>query len=122
MIRVVNKRNYSGPGENIGRPSPLGNPWSHKPSKYAIILVKSTREAIDKFRDWIESEPENLPDKTPEEKELKRLLILAKKELQRLVEIYKSTKELVLICWCVPADCHGFVIADIIHEIVRDLT
>ena len=102
MIQVVNKRNYSGPGEYIGRPqSPLGNLWSHKSSKYAI-LVKSRREAIDKYKDWIDAEPEDSP---------------AKKELRRLAEIYKKTGELVLICWCSPASCHGHYISELIHNI-----
>lgn len=103
MIRVVNKRTYKGEGEYIGRPSPLGNPFSHiKSSRYASIMVSSRREAMARYPDWLESQPEDSE---------------AKKAFRALVEKYEKTGELVLICWCAPADCHGHILADMIEEV-----
>ena len=106
MILVVNKRSYHGVGEYIARPSPLGNPYSHLASKWAEHKVKSREEAVEKYREWFDSQPEDSP---------------AKQEFRRLVEKYKKDGELTLICWCSPADCHGYVLAEKIHEVVGDL-
>jgi hypothetical protein len=103
MIRVINKRHHpDADGEYIGRPSPLGNPFSHiKSSKYASIMVSTRREAVSRYREWLEEQPEDSE---------------AKKAFRNLVEKYKRDNELVLICWCAPADCHGHVLADMIEE------
>ena len=104
MIQVVNKRTYKGEGEYIGRPSPLGNPYSHiKSSKYENIIVSTRREAIRRYSGWLEEQPEDSE---------------AKKMFNRLVQKYKDEGKLTLICWCVPHDCHGHILADMIEEIV----
>ena len=89
MTRVVNRRRdlfdvY------IGRPSPFGNPFSHKPFTMAQYRVSSREEAIARFREWFLAQPE--------------LVARARREL----------KGKVLGCWCKPAACHGDVIAEII--------
>ena len=104
MIQVVNKRFYKGEGEYIGRPSPLGNPFSHLSSNFAT-KVASRREAIDKYEDWLSSQDDSSPAKT---------------ELLRLSQVYKDKGELTLICWCAPSECHGHVLAKKIQEIVDE--
>jgi hypothetical protein len=105
VIFVVNKRLYSGEGEPIYRgASPLGNPFTHlNNSKYAEFKVKTRRESIDKYEEWLEGQPEDSD---------------AKVELYRLARMYKDTGELTLICFCAPYECHGNIISRMIHNIV----
>jgi hypothetical protein len=70
----------------IGRPSALGNPFSHKKDTIAKFLVSSRDEAVDKFEDYF------LHDI---------------KLLSWLIDIREKT----LGCWCTPARCHGDVLA-----------
>ena len=87
-IRVVNKRNYTGDGEYIGRPSPLGNPFR--------IGEDGTREeTIQKYRTWLW---EQMQQQTPAYIEL---LQLAKKA---------ERVPLNLVCSCAPEPCHGDII------------
>lgn len=76
----------------IGRPSKWGNPYTHlKDSKtLAKYVVGSRQEAIDKYREWILTQPELL------------------KDLQEL-------KGKVLGCWCKPKECHGDVLIELIE-------
>lgn len=75
----------------IGRPSKWGNPFSHKPSTLAEIKVATRQEAIDKYREWIRSQPELLA--SLEELRGKRLG-----------------------CWCRPKLCHGDVLLELLGE------
>ena len=69
----------------IGRPGPWGNPFE--------IGKDGTREeVIQKFRDWILSEP---------------LL------MQELVTLKGKT----LGCWCSPKPCHGDVLIDLVKNL-----
>ena len=95
MIRIENKRTYSGPGEYVGRPSVLGNPFP---------IIKGnpqfTRDKVVKdYRDWLVT----MYDKEP----------AIRNELHRLAGI----ENLVLICWCSPLSCH----AEIIREAVLSI-
>jgi hypothetical protein len=76
----------------IGRPSPWGNPFSHRPGTLAEFRVATRDEAIDAFERWFLSQPE--------------LLAKAKNELRGRV----------LGCWCHPRRCHGDVIARIVND------
>ena len=102
MIKVVNKRTYKGPGEYIGRPSSLGNPYSHQENTIAQFKVATRDDSIDKYDIWLD---EQLKSDTA-----------AKREFDRLVEIYKNTGELTLVCWCDPLRCHGHSIKKRIEE------
>ena len=73
----------------IGRPSKWGNPFSHMDGTLAKFKVSSRQEAVDKYREWILSQPE--------------LVATARRELAGKV----------LGCWCKPASCHGDVLAAI---------
>lgn len=70
----------------IGRPSKWGNPFSHIKGKSAAIYLTTTREeAIQKYEEWIKTQPD---------------LMAALPEL----------KGKVLGCWCSPKPCHGDIL------------
>jgi hypothetical protein len=95
MITVENKRNYSGQGVYIGRPSVLGNPFS--------VQQYGREQCIEKYRAWLKSEY------------AKHGKVYA--EIQRLVEIAEQG-DLVLVCWCSPEPCHGEVLKRVIEHLV----
>ncbi len=102
-IIVVNKRTYHGPGEYIGRPGVLGNPYSHiKKGTLAKHLVDSRKESIKRYGSWIREQIAYNP--------------CVRGEFFRLVRKYQTEKFLVLICWCKPEDCHGDILAEMIKE------
>lgn len=107
MIFVFNKKDYNGEGEYIGRPSVLGNPYSHLENTKALFKVSSRDEAVEKFELWAREQLKSDNDFS--------------KEFERLVDKYKKEKCLVLICWCSPSSCHGHILADLIKEKVNDL-
>lgn len=76
---------------DITRPGPWGNPFSHKPSKYAIAIVGSRQQAIAAFEDWLLN--------SPDEK-----AVWMREHLDDL-------RGKVLGCWCAPQQCHGEVLA-----------
>ena len=75
----------------IGRPSPWGNPYSHKNGTKAQFKVATIEEAIEKYREYLLSNPE-LMDK--------------------LSELRGKT----LGCWCKPGPCHGDVLLELANE------
>lgn len=103
MVKVVSKRSYDGPGVYVGRPSPLGNPFSHREGTLAAVRTNSREESIARYRDWLRDQWRK---KTP-----------ARAELERLARIYRQTGELTLVCWCAPLTCHADVIADAVQKI-----
>lgn len=72
----------------IGRPSKWGNPFSHKPGTLAQYRVASREEAIQKYREWLATQPDLLKD---------------------LPEL----KGKILGCWCAPLACHGDVLVEL---------
>jgi hypothetical protein len=85
-------------GEYIGRPSPLGNPFTHKAHGTAAEIVVPTREeAVRRYGIWLQAQIVK-----------PNLVVVA--ELKRLAAILKKTGKLELRCWCVPLKCHGEVI------------
>jgi len=100
-IRITNKRYDKTPGEYIGRPSVLGNP-------FVIGQDGDRAEVVNKYRRWLWQE---MKEGSSVLKELDRL----KTEAQR--------HELVLICWCkrpkVDVACHGDVIKQAIEWLDR---
>jgi hypothetical protein len=71
----------------IGRPSEWGNPFSHKEGTLAEFKVATRREAIEKYKEWILTQPQ----------------LLAK---------IPALKGKILGCWCHPLPCHGHVLAE----------
>jgi len=74
----------------IGRPSKWGNPYSHLPNTLAQYRVATREEAIDKYREWILTQPD---------------LLAALPEL----------KDKVLGCHCRPKTCHGDVLVELLE-------
>ena len=77
----------------IGRPSKWGNPFSHRDGTVAEFRVGSRAEAIQKYEDWIITQPNLMAD---------------------LIELRGK----VLGCWCVPKQCHGNVLSKLIERYV----
>jgi hypothetical protein len=76
----------------IGRPSEFGNPFSHLEQSRAEFKVASREEAIEKYREWILTQPE--------------LILKVKTEL----------KGKILGCFCDPLSCHGHVLAEMANS------
>lgn len=75
----------------IARPSKYGNPFSHQGDSIAKFKTASRKESVEKYREWLKTQPELIED--------------MKKEL----------KGKVLGCFCYPGQrCHGQVIIDMI--------
>ena len=78
----------------IGRPSKWGNPFTHKKGTKAQIVVESREEAVERYRQWIKTQPE---------------LLRALPELQGKV----------LGCWCKPQSCHGDALLELLKELKK---
>ena len=122
LIWVANKKSYKGPGEYIGRPSPLGNPYAVPKSPCGICSGRGYVQCAIPF-----SQPPTYtpPELCPScghlrtnsinqyEAWLNDQLCLnspALAEMCRLTNIYKQQQYLILICWCSPLPCHGDII------------
>ena len=75
----------------IGRPSPFGNPFSHRAGTTARYRVATRAEAIARYEEWIRTQPD-------------------------LITRIKALKGKTLACCCLPEPCHGQVILRIVHE------
>ena len=81
----------------IGRPGPLGNHFSHRPSKVpGTVMVISREVAIDSFELWARHNP------------------------QLMENIRNLPEDTVLGCWCKPQACHGDVIVKLWKEMHED--
>lgn len=76
----------------VGRPSPFGNPFSHRPSSVAEFRVKTRAIAIARFEEWLMTDPD--------------LVARVKRELRGKV----------LGCWCAPKACHAEVLARVAND------
>ena len=75
----------------IARPSKWGNPYSHKENTLAQYTVKTRKEAIQKYREWI----------------------LARPELLNSLHELEGKK---IGCFCKPQSCHGDILVDLINN------
>ena len=78
----------------IDRTTIWGNPYSHKEGTLAKFKVKSRKEAIAKYREYLLDNPE----------------LLAK-----LPELTGKT----LGCWCKPQACHGDILDELANRKVN---
>lgn len=108
-IKLVNIKNHI-PTEYdfyIGRPSVLGNIYSHKKESIADIIVESRDVAVDKYKEYfydrIESGDKVFID-----------------ELDKMYNFYKEHGKLNICCWCFPKRCHGEVIKDYLENKLRN--
>lgn len=79
----------------IGRGSKWGNPFSHVRSSKATHVVSGREEAIERYREWVQEQPE-------------------------LMESLCELRGKVLGCWCRPKPCHGDVLLELIEIHCRD--
>lgn len=84
---VVNKHHGEPFDVYIGRGSKWGNPFSHLDNTKAQFKVATREEAVESYREWIQSQPELLRD---------------------LHELKGKT----LACFCKPQSCHGDILAE----------
>lgn len=92
LTKVVNK--YKEPYDvYIGRGSKWGNPFTHIKDRKtkAEFIVKSREESIEKYRQWILSQPNLLND-------------------------IHELKGKTLGCFCKPKSCHGDVLAELANK------
>ena len=108
-IEIVNQKKYRGPGFYVGRPSLLGNPFTHLTGKTAAqFVVPTVEDAIKAYRLWLKFQ---VMQHTP-----------VAEELGKLIAIYRQTGRLILICWCAPyRHCHAEVIKEFILGVVKPL-
>ena len=102
MIKIVNRSNYDGHASYVGRPGPLGNPYSHVQSGMAEYMVGTRDEAVDMYEPWLKEKLKTDNDTS--------------RAFGDLVEVYEAFGHLVLSCWCAPKRCHAEVIAKLIEE------
>lgn len=98
-IRIENAHTYKGDGFKVGRPSPLGNPFK-------IDAKTSRAKAISQYREWFLTQLETDDNPTT-------------KAFLALVHHYREYKELTLICWCAPLQCHAEVIRECVLTVSR---
>lgn len=82
---VVNKYHKLPYDVYIGRGSKWGNPFSHMENTKAQYKVSSREEAIEKYGEWIQAQPE-------------------------LMNSLHEIRGKVLCCFCKPKSCHGDVL------------
>ena len=108
-IIVVNKRNHKQCKYDyyVGRPSPLGNPYSHIADKKTLAqyVVPSREIAIGKYQKYLD-------------KCIKDNVFNIHSSLQHLLKKYKAGEEIHLVCWCHPLPCH----ATAIKQLIEDMT
>ena len=75
----------------IDRSTKWGNPYSHKSGTLAKFRVKSRKEAIEKYREYILDTPE-------------------------LLNCLDELEGRVLGCHCYPKPCHGDVLVELINQ------
>lgn len=86
----------------IGRPSVLGNPYSHR-NISGTIRVGSLEESIEAYSNWLREEFRKKRD--------------VYWEIMRLVRAYQRYKKLTLVCWCKPNPCHGDFLGNAIQTL-----
>ena len=92
MTKVVNKYHKLPYDVYIGRGSKWGNPFSHMDNTMAKFKVETREEAIEKYREWIMTQPQLLAD---------------------LHELKGKT----LCCFCKPLACHGDILVELTDKI-----
>lgn len=102
VIEVVNRHWYKGSAEYIGRPSVLGNRFSHLTQSKGEVKVSTRDQAVDYYEEWLRRQINTNPVVT--------------RELKRLYKLWQEQGHLTLSCWCAPARCHGDVLKKILEE------
>lgn len=90
----------------VGRPSPLGNPFPIKKSKFSTKIY-SLEESLDLYKKWLWNELKNKGAKSDATKALVALAKLSK------------TEDITLVCWCVDENENGACHAKIIRGAIQ---
>ena len=104
MIIVYNSHidDYTSKPNNyyIGRPSPLGNPFTHNGVKTSLakLSFKTREEAIEAYGKYFDEAYGKNTELT--------------KAFDEIYEHYKKGEDIYLQCFCKPKPCHGDIIAD----------
>lgn len=85
--KVVNKHHKLPFDVYIGRGSKWGNPFSHMEGTTAQYKVDSREEAIEKYREWVQTQP-------------------------HLLDSLYELKGKTLSCYCKPKGCHGDILVE----------
>ena len=113
-IKVVNENYYKGDDKvYIARPSPLGNPYHSKPSKYDpknLYKTNSVEESIEKYKNYILLKIRS-NDK------------VVINELKLIIAFYKENGSIALSCFCKGKHdednpCHGDFVKKIIEKFI----
>jgi hypothetical protein len=104
MIKIKNRSYHKVLPDDIivHRPSPLGNPYTHKHGTLARIVVATRDEAVDSYERWLRE----------------KIRVRDHAVCNALNEIYRKAKagDISLVCFCSPARCHADVIRKVIEE------
>jgi len=100
QITVVNIKKDGKIGHYVGRPSCLGNPFSHLKDSVAEFHVATRDDAVEQYRGWIQK---RLADD-------ERII----NAFNHLTSQLERDGELILSCWCKPAKCHGDVLKELL--------
>ena len=103
MIYVYNRTKETHEGPNnyfIGRPSILGNPYTHIKDKttLASYVVRTRDEAIELYDHYFDV--------------MYSGNIEYKKLIDEIYEKYKNGVDVYLECYCAPLRCHGDIIKE----------
>lgn len=102
MIYIYNRTKETHEGPNnyyIGRPSILGNPYTHiKGETLASFVVKTRDEAIDQYSHYFDI--------------MYGGNIQFKNTIDEIYTKYKNGIDVYLECYCAPLRCHGDIIKE----------
>jgi hypothetical protein len=109
VITVVNKYKHEATPNDIyiGRPSLLGNPYSHLPNTLAEYRVGTREEAVRNYESYLVSTYHTNP----------KVFNIINEITVRVM----SDKDVYLVCFCKPQSCHGDVIKKFVEHIIEDI-
>jgi hypothetical protein len=105
MITVVNKQTHKPTPYDVyvGRPTCVGNPYSHKSGTLAKFSTATREEAVEKYRAWLRNQYQTND--------------VVYEFIQNLVKTHLEETDINLVCWCSPLTCHGNILKDAIEKI-----
>jgi len=98
IIDIVHCKRHVGPQHYVGRPSPLGNPFT--------ALEHGRPKAIALYKTWLDLQW--ITNNS-----------LVKDEIIRLGLILKRKKTITLSCWCAPKSCHAEIVGQALIGIIN---
>jgi len=98
VINVVNVKDFKGPHYYVGRPSPLGNPFT--------VKEHGRHKALELYKDWL-----GLQYSTNNTR--------VKAVLNDLSKDLENAGSIVLSCWCTPKKCHAEIIGEALIALIK---